>query len=153
MTTVAYPLVYAAVLSFAESALPGVRVIDGYDTSEDPSDVILIGVPNITDTEAIAAGSFNQEQAGFGANGPISETGSVNGIALAWNGDGDAAAARLVAVGFIATLGAAIRANRSLGISGFDVVAQLSSGEVAEDKVDGATCAISFTVAYKANVV
>lgn len=153
MTSVAYPVVYAALLEFGDAAVSA-RLTDGYDLSDDPSDVIQLGVPNLSDTEAISAGTFSQEQVGHGAAGFVKETGSINGIALATNGDGDALAARAAVFGYLDDLGAAIRADRHIGVTDFDLVVgtALANGDVAEDKVDGATCAVSFTVNYTAHI-
>lgn len=156
MTSLAYPTVYAAVYTVARTAFAGnasVRVVDGYDLSDDPSNSIQLGTPNLTDTQAISEGAFDQEQIGHGASGVIKETGSINGIALAWNGDGDPQAARVAVAGFLDTIGAAIRADRTLAVTDFPVAAWMSAhGEPVSDKVRGATCAISFTVNYTAHI-
>lgn len=151
----AYPTVYAALVAVADTALTGtVRVVDGFDISDDPGNVVQIGVPSISDTSSISAGTFNQEAQTFGrAAGGREETGSINCVAMAWNGDGDQGAARAAAFGYIASIEAALRADPTLGVTAFDyLVTQLISGDVAEDKVDGATTAISFVVAYKARI-
>lgn len=153
MTTAAYPTVYAALVATATTALPTVRVVDGYDVSEDPGDVLMIGVPSLTDTTAIAAGSFNQVIATMGTPRSREETGTINGVVLAWNGDADSSAARLAAFAILGDLEDALRADPSLGVTAFArTVAQLETGAVAEDKLDGATCAISFTVIYAARI-
>lgn len=152
MTSAAYPTVYAALVAVADAAL-SVRVVDGYDVSEDPGDVVMIGVPNITDVNAIAAGSFSQAVATMGTPRTREETGSINGVVLAWNGDGDSSAARLAAFAILADLEDALRTDPSLGLTAFTrTVAQLETGAIAEDKQDGATCAISFTVIYAARI-
>lgn len=156
MTDAGYPVAYAAYLSMLETLFAAAppRVSDGWDDSDDPGDVIMLGVPNLSDTQAISAGTFDQEQVGFGAAGYIEETGSINGLALAWNGDGDALAARTAAFGYIAAINAQVRLDRSLGVTEFNLAVgtALSHGDVAEDKVDGATCAVSFTVNYTAQL-
>lgn len=152
MTTVAYPMVYAALVTAATTALSGAcRVVDGYDLSNDPGDVMEIGVPSIADVNAISAGDFSQDAATFGrAAGGLKETGTINGIVLARNGQGDLTTARTAAFGYLTTLGTAIRADRAMGVTAFDLVAKVTSGDVAEDQVDGATVAVSFTVTYAA---
>lgn len=153
MTDVAYPVVYAALLSTAGTAFGAtLRVVDGFDISDDPGDVMLLGVPSITDVNAITAGSFTQDPATLGTTRPRDETGTINGVVFAWNGDGNAATARSTAFGYLATLNAALRATPKLGTSLAYLVAQLSAGDVLEDKQDGANCAVSFTVAYKARI-
>lgn len=154
MPTTAYPTVYAAVLSTAATALTGtLRVVDGFDLSSEAGDVMLIGVPSLADEESIAAGSFNQDSASFGkAPGTRKETGSINGFVLAQNGQGDQSAARTTAFSYVDALADALRADPTLGVTTFSLVAQLTSGDVTEDQVDGATCAVSFTVTYTAFV-
>lgn len=148
----AYPTVYAALVSTLTSALSGtVRVVDGYDVSNDPGDAVIVGVPSVSDTNAISAGSFTQQMMSFG--GPRTEAGSINGVVLAWNGQGDQSAARTAAFTYLGLIEAALRADRTLGVTTVnEVVAQFNSGDIAEDKVDGATTAISFTVAYTARI-
>lgn len=158
MTSIAYPTVHAALVTTAGTALATpvtagtFRVVDGFDLSDDPGDVMMIGVPSLSDVNAISAGTFNQEPLSFGrATGGIRETGSINGVVMARNGQGDQDAARVAAFGYLATLGDAVRADPTLGVTAFqEVVARLSTGDPAEDQVDGATTAISFTVAYVA---
>jgi hypothetical protein len=154
MTSAAYPTVHAALVTLATATLPSVRVVDGYDVSEDPGNIVQIGVPSLSSTTSISAGTFTQEMETFGRLvGGRLETGSINGVAMAWNGDGDQAAARSAAFGYIAAIGDALRTDPSMGVTAFaELVAELSTGDVAEDKVDGATTAISFTVAYKARI-
>jgi hypothetical protein len=70
---------------------------------------------------------------------------------MARNGDGDQDAASDAAFNYLSLIGDALRATPSLGVTSVtELVAQLGASEVAEDRVDGATTAISFTVAYKA---
>jgi hypothetical protein len=147
--------VFAALVTTATTALSGVlRVVDGSDLSSDPGDVMMIGVPTLTDVNAISAGSFSQDATTYGrAGGVRTETGTINGVVVARNGQGDQSAARAAAFGYLTTLSDALRTDPSMGITAVgDPVAQLSAGDVAEDQTDGATTAISFTVAYRAFV-
>lgn len=157
MTEIAYPTVYAAVVTLATNALTTLRVVDGYDTSQDEGDVLVLGVPNIFDTQSINAGTFSQTMNTFGVTAGRQESGTINGVLLAWVGDTDdtsAAVARAKAFGYLGMLAQALRSTPRLGIavgsSPQDVVAQLGSGSPLEDKVGGATCVIPFTVDYLA---
>lgn len=158
MTDVAYPVVYSAFLAVAQSALSGsMRVTDGYDVSEDPSDVLMLGVPNLSDISSITSGNFRQRQVGHGAAGIVTEEGTVNGIVITWNGDASdagALAARSAAFDRLADLNAAIRADRTLGVMDFDLVVgtAIASGDVAESKPNGAECGVSFTFNYTAQL-
>lgn len=152
MTSAAYPTVYAALVATLDAAL-SVRVVDGYDVSDDPGDVVMVGVPSLASTSSISAGSFTQAVATLGTGRSRDEAGTINGVVLAWNGDGDASAARLAAFGYIASAESALRADPALGLTTFAyLVVEIATGDVLEDKVDGATCAISFTVTYKARI-
>lgn len=153
MTSAAYPTVYAALVSTVTAALDPVRVVDGFDTSNDPGDVVMIGVADPADVTAIAAGSISQVQATMGTPRTRDETGTINGVAMAWNGDGLPAEARAAAFALVAEVEAVLRADPALGVTAFqNLVSEFSTGSVLEDKEDGATCAISFTVAYKARI-
>lgn len=152
MASAAYPTVHAALVAAADAALT-VRVVDGFDLSEDPGDVMMIGVPSLSDLNSVSAGTFSQEATTFGrAGGVRTETGSINGIVVATDGAGNQSAARTTAFGYIETLTTALRADPTMGVTAFnELVAQLSAGDVAEDQAeDGATTAISFVVAYRA---
>lgn len=154
MTDVAWPTFQAAFLDLA-TTLTDLRVTDGFDISDATSDLLMVGVANLVDESDISAGTFSQEQVGHGAAGYIKETGTLNALLVAWNGsatDSGALAARTAAFGHLSALNAAIRADRHLGVTAFDLVVgtALTSGDIAEDKGTGATCAVSFTVNYTA---
>lgn len=154
MVSVAYPVAYAALLDLADDQL-NLRVVDGWDPSNANDDVLMLGVPNLADSVAISSGSFAQEQVGHGAAGYIKETGSINGLMVAWNGDATddgALSARSTAFGYLDALNAAVRNNRSLSVTAFDlnVGAAFANGDVSEDKVNGATCVVSFAINYTA---
>lgn len=155
MIDVAYPDVYDQLRTFAGDALGDeVRVVDGYDFASDPGNVLLIGVPNINDESSIAQGDFAQEQIGYGADGTIRETGTINSCVVAWTGGTtpqDVLTVRLRAFGYLSTIAKAIRTDRGLGVTEFDLDAQWGgSGDVAADVTNGAACAVSFTVTYTA---
>lgn len=155
MTSAAYPTVIAALFATADEALSNdsFRVVRGYDLSDDPSDVMMIGVPSLSDVNSISAGSFSQEFATLGTPRSRDENGTINGVVMARNGQGDQQAATEAAFGYVAGLEAALRADPAMGVTDFAyLVAQMSTGDVAEDQVDGATTAISFTVAYRARI-
>ena len=152
MTSAAYPTVYAALVTTIDNA-PPVRVVDGYDTSSDPGDVVMVGVPSLSSTTSISAGSFTQAPGPMGSTRPRDENGTINGVVMAWKGDGDASAARTAAFGYIASIESALRTDPAIGVTTFArLVVQFASGDVLEDKVDGAACAISWTVSYVARI-
>jgi hypothetical protein len=156
VATAAFPTVIAALVSTADTALAAtdaVRVVRGFDLSDDPSDVVLIGVPNLSDVNAISAGTFSQTQATMGTPRSRDETGTINCVVMARNGEGDQEAACAAAFGYLADIESAVRSDPALGVTAFGyLVAEINSGDVLEDKVDGATCALPFTVTYKARI-
>lgn len=159
MSSAAYPTVITALVTAANTAFANLiaagtfRVVRGYDLSSDPSDVMLIGVPKLSDVDAITAGSIAQDPGPLGTTRPRDENGQIFGVVMARNGQGDQAAACDAAFGYLASLEAALRADPALGVTTFRyLVSQLTVGDVFEDQVDGATTAVEFTVAYKARI-
>lgn len=152
MTSAAYPTVVAALLTVVDAAL-SCRVVDGFDVSSDPGDVVYLGLRDIRDANAIVSGSFTQTVGPMGSTRPRDEDGTINGLVWAWNGDGDAAAARTAAFGYLASIESALRADPAIGVTAFQrLVVQLSAGDVVEDKEDGANCALPITVTYSARI-
>lgn len=159
MATAAYPTVVTALVTTASTALATpiaagtFRVVRGYDLSSDPSDVMLIGVPKLSDANAIAAGSITQEVGPMGTTRPRDENGQIFGVVMARNGDGNQATACNAAFGYLASLETALRSDPKMGVTSFSyLVTQLTVGDVFEDQVEGATTAVEFTVAYKARI-
>ena len=113
MVAAAFPTVIAAIMSTAET-LSDVRVTRGRDVSDDPGDVVMVGVDSLSDSPGWdSTGSFDQEFQTFG--GARLETGSVNVLAVSRNGDDDAGAAIDSVFDLVAELCAAVRADPSLG--------------------------------------
>lgn len=151
MPSAAWPTVRAAVITVAEQALPSVRVIPCRDISENPDDVVMIGVQDISDVEDndwASAGSFQQQMQSFGGN--RQETGTVNGLILASNGQGDLDAAEAAVFEYLAAIEAAVRADPTLGLTQFDyVVAETQGGDVRESLSDrGAAAGLAFVINY-----
>lgn len=69
-----------------------VNVLDGYGLTDDPGDFLMVGADDPDDDKAVSA-EFRQEWHGLGANARLEE-GSVQCLALSWNGDADPRAAR-----------------------------------------------------------
>jgi hypothetical protein len=159
MTSAAFPTVIAALKSAAATALATpitagtVRVVRGYDLSNDPSDVVLVGVPNLSDVNSIVAGTFTQAPATMGTGRKRDETGTINCVVMARNGQGDQEAACTAAFGYLALIESALRTDPTIGVTAFDyLVVQMTSGDVLEDQVEGATTALPFAVTYKARI-
>jgi hypothetical protein len=152
MATAAFPSVIAGVVTFTAGVLPAARVVRGRDISMDPDDVVMIGVLADDEPGRDTAGSFRQSMQTFG--GAREEVGEVNGLIVSRNGDADQDAACTTAFGYLAVLEAAVRANPTLGLTGFDyVVAELADGEVIESNNDeGAETTLPFTISYQIRI-
>jgi hypothetical protein len=151
MASAAFPSVIAGVVTFTSTALPAVRVVRGRDISSDPTDVVVIGSRDREGNPA-DAGTFQQSMQTFGGN--REEVGTVNGLVFAHNGEADQGAACVTAFGYLAALEAAVRADPTLGLTGFDyVVAEMQSGDVSESQNDeGAETVLAFTISYKIRI-
>jgi hypothetical protein len=152
MATAAFPSVVTAVVSLAKQAAPLVRVVRGRDISNDPSDVVMVGLRDIEDAGWASAGTFRQTMQTFGGN--REEVGEVNGLVVAQSGGADQDAACTRAFAHLALIEAAVRNGPTLGLTAFDyVVAEFQAGEVQEAQTDqGAASAVSFSVAYKIRI-
>lgn len=150
MATVAFPTVIAAVMTTAD-APTDVRVVRGRDTSNDPGDVVMIGVSSLSTNQGWdSAGSFDQEFQTFGDKRV--ETGTVNALALSRNGDNDPDAACDAVFALVEELCAAVRTDPSLGVTAFDyLVTEVETGAVQESQNDeGAVATISLAFHYQA---
>lgn len=153
MASSAFPTIVAALYATAQSALPGVFVVRGRDFSMNPDDVVMIGVTALDDSPGWdSAGSFDQEFQTFA--GARVETGAVHCVAYARNGASDQGAATAAAFALVDGLGAAIRADKTLGVTALDyVVAQTVTGGVREQQNnEGAVTELSFAVKYEARI-
>jgi hypothetical protein len=144
MGTAAFPAVIAALVTVADTALPTVRVERSADVTNEESDVVIIG--------GDPAGDFQQTMQTFGGN--REEVGTVNGLIYARDGDGDQDITCVNAFDYLAAIEAAVRADKTLGLTQFDyVVAEFQAGEVTESPNDeGALTVITFGVTYKIRI-
>lgn len=153
MASSAFPAVVAGAVTAFTTALSPTRVVRGRDYSNSVGDVVMVGVASLDDSPGWdSAGSFDQQFQTFG--GARSETGIVNGVAYSSNGDADQAAATTAAFALIEGIGSAVRADRTLGVTGFDyIVAEFQAGNVKEQQnSDGAVTEIAFAIQYQARI-
>lgn len=151
----AFPTVIDAIVTVATSAIEVegvVRVVRGRDLSDDPGDVVMVGVRDVTPVDWDTAGTFNQSMQTFG--GGREEVGLVYGLIFANDGDADQGAALDAACDHLAALEAAVREDPTLGLTQFDyVVAETQTGDITESQNDsGATAALSFAITYKIRI-
>lgn len=144
MATAAFPAVIAALFAVADAALPTTRVERSADVTNDETDVVVIG--------GDPAGEFQQSMQTFGGN--REEAGTVNGLIYARDGDGDQDVTCANAFDYLAAIEAAVRADKTLGLTQFDyVVAEFHAGEVVESPNDeGALTILAFDVSYKIRI-
>lgn len=152
MTSAAFPTVIAAVVTTATATLPGVRITRGRDLSEDPGNVVMVGVSDPNDADWDDAGGYTQVMQSFG--GKREERGQVNGLVVAWDGGSDLAAAEAAAFTMIAALEASVATTPALGVSSLDyLVAEFETGNVHEKpSTEGASAALSFAITYRARI-
>lgn len=152
MTSAAFPLVIAAVVTTATATLPGARVVRGRDYTNDPGDLLMVGVADPESGDWDSTGDYDQSMQTFG--GKRQEVGRVNCLAMTKDGNGDPAVALTSAFIMIAALEASVATSPSLGVSSLDyLVAEVESGTVQESLSDeGASAALSFVITYKARI-
>lgn len=149
----AWSAVVGAVFATAGTAVAPCRVTRGRDITHDAGDVVMVGVRGIELADWEDAGSWSQEMQSFG--GSRQESGTVNGLIVAWNGDGDQALAETTAFGYFADLEAAVRATPNLGLTAYDyLVAEIQSGDITETQNHnyGAATVLSFVIKYEARI-
>jgi hypothetical protein len=112
--TAAFPSVIAAIVSMATLAVAPARVTRGRDISDDPADVVMVGVRDL-EADPDSPGSFQQTMQTFGGN--REEVGEVHGLIVAWNGQSDQDAACSTAFGYLAGIEAAVRARQDPGLT------------------------------------
>jgi hypothetical protein len=127
-------------------------VVRGRDFSNDPGDVVMIGVADPDGGDWEEAGAYQQTIQTFG--GKREEVGQVNCLAVAWNGNSDQAAALNAAFAMIAALEASVATTPALGVASLEYLdAEMESGGVQESQTtEGANAALSFVITYKARI-
>ena len=119
MTTSIVPQLIDALVAAAVANAPATtRVYDGYGTSNDPGDYLMIGVDDPDSDGWTNSVDAQQDPSSVGPpSGARDQTGSVACTALSWSGAGDQKAARDAAAATMAALEAYVRANPGLSIA------------------------------------
>lgn len=155
MATSVIPSVIDALLAAARTALPGTNVFDGYGVTDDPGDFLMIGVVD-PDSGTDATASTSQQSWATVTGGARDEMGDVTCVALSWNGNADAKAARDAAFSTCNALQLAIRPTGQAGNLSVPGVLWLSYGETTQLLQDqgenGAVAKVIFTVHFRARV-
>lgn len=110
------PAVTDALVGLSAAAVEplGLTVFDGIGLGEDPSDFVVIGIPDPTSSNLSTAATVEQDWATLG-NLSRDESGSLDCIAYAVSGDGDQKAARDRVFAAVAAIGAAVLSDLTLG--------------------------------------
>ena len=148
----AWPTVVTAIITRANAVLPSLTVSRGQPLTQTSGDLVAVALQDIDDLEWTSAGTFRQSMQSFG--GKREEVGFVNCLVVARDGGADQSAATTTAAGYLASIEADIRADNTLGITGYDyVVAEMDSGEIREiQAADGASTALPFVISYKIRI-
>lgn len=138
-----------ALVSTIDTALPTVMVFDGPSVDQGTyNDWCTVGWTD--DPEDEEAGMFDQNwRTDAGTSARRDETLTVRCALISYTGDGAVAARRAVVFTHLAAIGAALRAGGALGVDQL-MWAQLASGRVYQDFVEGPRVEIRFTVTAQA---
>ena len=152
MATSAVPALIDAMVSAFVTALPGVKVYDGYGASDDPGDFLMVGVED-PDLEGFAFSADVRQDWANANYTSRSEEGDIVCAALSWNGDGNQKAARDAVYATQAGVETALRNNPSLGLANvlwtsFGTQAQLSQAQSHE----GAVALLIFRIFFRAQI-
>lgn len=157
MATSAIPDVIDALFTLCQTNLTGVTVYDGYGSSSDPGDFLMIGVedPN----SANPANSADSRQQWANATGTArDEQGLVTCAAVSWNGDADQKAARTAAFATVAAVENLIRTDYTLGglssLLWCEIGGSTGTGMVLTQATNasGALAQVVFRVHYRARI-
>lgn len=155
MATSVIPSVIDALVTAATTALPTTRVYDGFGVTDDPGDFLMVGVVD-PDSGNDATAATSQQSWATTTGGARDEMGDVTCVALSWNGNGDAKAARNAAFATCNALQLAIRPTGQAGNLGVPGVLWLSYGEstqlLQDQNENGAVAKVIFTVYFRARV-
>lgn len=153
-TTVIGDLITALVAQ-STTALPAVTVTDGYGTSGEPGDYLMIGVDDPDAGDDATSATSVQEWANT-TGGARREMGDVTCVALSWNGDSDAKAARDGALAIANAVQLLVRpAGRAgdLGVAGVQWLSYGTQTRLLQQSDDaGAVAKVIFTVHFQARL-
>jgi hypothetical protein len=150
------PALIDALYEQATNALPDVLVKDGFGVTDDPGDVLMIGVDDPDSPSNASSASAEQAWPHTGIDLDRDETGYITCAATSWNGDGEAGqkAARDAVFAIADAVAALCRANPSLGVDGllwtsYGTQADLQQGQDS----NGAIALLTFRIDYQARLL
>lgn len=153
MSTSAIPGIITALVTAARTALPTTNVYDGYGVSDDPNGAaLMVGVSSPYSQRFTTSARSTQQWANANHTARDQE-GEINCAALAWNGDGDQAAARDAAYAVVSAVENLLRADPQLGLSTVVWTGAGSEEELQENQDEaGAEALVLFSVAFRARI-
>lgn len=151
------PLIIDALFTQAEAALPDVFVTDGFKTTDDATqDMLMIGVDDGQSPSAATSGNSSQSMATAGIPRSRDQNGSINCWALSWNGNATPKDARDAVYAIQAAVEAILRADPSMGLAqpnGQVFVIQIGDETLQQDQDEnGATALLTFTINFQARI-
>jgi hypothetical protein len=119
MTSTAAPAVIDALLAALRSAAPaGIEVYDGiWPTDAAPSQYLMVGVEDADDTGGLIDAVTSQQEWRYVGHETRDETLTVHCVAVAWTGEDDLSACRLLAADVVTLATDLITADPSLSDS------------------------------------
>lgn len=156
MATTVVPAFIDAIVAGAATALPGLTVLDGFGSTDDPGDYLMVGVSD-PDLEGADTGADAQQSwATVGRQGARDEQGEVTCVALSWNGSAGNAAqkqARDAAYVTVAAVEAFCRDDPTLAIPTLLWNSALTSHNLIQNQDELGTLAmVVFRIAFQARI-
>lgn len=153
MPTSVVPALMSAIVTTAKAQLPNLIVTDGWADSDDPGDYLMIGVED-PDVDGYAESASSQQEWANANYTARDEEGDINCVALSWNGDADAGAARDAVYANVAALEDALRFNPPQGLDDVLWTSIMAAGGRLNQIQDngGAVALLLFTIHFRARI-
>ena len=155
MSTSVVPKIVDALVAQADAALASVNVFDGFGTSGEPGDFLMVGVDDPDGLGSTFSADASQSAATMGNPRRRDESGAVTCVALSWNGNTDQKAARDAAFATVAAVETFLRLDPSLGVTaaGLVVVEMGDNLRLMQNQDEsGAEAAVIFEVRFRARL-
>lgn len=149
----ATPAIIDALVAAARLALQDVLVYDGYGLSDDPGDILMVGVDDPDSVRPANAGESFHEWAAIGGSRTHDQQGTVTCAALAWSGDMDPKAVRDRAYAIVSEVAQILRDTPALGVPSV-AWCTLGQSETLSQNIDDAGCSalVVFSIRFRARI-
>jgi hypothetical protein len=161
MATSPIPTLIDALFTQATAALPDRLVVDGFGATNDyNSNVLMVGVDDPDATSSARSVDTGQSPGPMATTRPRDEQGSITCAALSWTGSTDQKAARDAAFATLAAVENLLRADPTIGVTGYRRLVlsigslSLSQNQYAatENTAGGVDALLIFNVDYIARI-